>query len=129
MPNKMRNVYAPHIDFEFLAGIINKNPKAQPCNIDGLFQRKDKFLVMEWKRPNENMNLGQKILLEALSEQKNFTVILIEGYSQDGQREIGDISVLKNKKFKVHGNGEKFLIQFMQRFYSYADNFVKNHIL
>tara|TARA_R110002049_G_scaffold85689_1_gene217924 strand:+ start:28 stop:414 length:387 start_codon:yes stop_codon:yes gene_type:complete len=121
MPNKMRNVYAPHIDFEFLAGIIPNNPKAQPCNIDGLFQRKDKFLVMEWKRPNENMNLGQKILLEALSEQNNFIVILIEGYSQDGEREIGDISVLKNKKFKYHGKGEGFLIQFMQRFYSYAN--------
>tara|TARA_R110002050_G_scaffold141220_1_gene266217 strand:- start:289 stop:675 length:387 start_codon:yes stop_codon:yes gene_type:complete len=121
MPNKMRNVYAPHIDFEFLAGIIPNNPKAQPCNIDGLFQRKDKFLVMEWKRPNENMNLGQKILLEALSEQNNFIVILIEGYSQNGEREIGDISVLKNKKFKYHGKGEGFLIQFMQRFYSYAN--------
>ena len=44
MPNKMRDVFAPHIDFEFLAGIIPNNPKAQPCNIDGLFQRKDKFL-------------------------------------------------------------------------------------
>lgn len=121
MPNKMRNVHAPHIDFEFLAGIIPNNPKAQPCNIDGLFQRKDKFLVMEWKRPNENMNLGQRILLEALSEQDNFTVILIEGYSQDGERDIGDISVLKDKVFKHHGNGEKFLINFMQRFYDYAE--------
>ena len=121
MPNKMRDVFAPHIDFEFLAGIIPNNPKAQPCNIDGLFQRKDKFLVMEWKRPNENMNLGQKILLEALSKQKNFTVILIEGYSQDGEREIGNVSVLKNKQFKVHGEGEKFLVKFMQRFYNYAD--------
>lgn len=117
----MRNVYAPHIDFEFLAGIIASNPKAQPCNIDGLFQRKDKFLVMEWKRPNENMNLGQKILLESLSKQKNFTVILIEGYSQNGEREIGNVSVLKNKQFKTHGTGEKFLIQFMQRFYDYAN--------
>jgi len=121
MPNKMRNVYAPHIDFEFLAGIIASNPKAQPCNIDGLFQRKDKFLVMEWKRPNENMNLGQKILLESLSKQKNFTVILIEGYSQNGEREIGNVSVLKNKQFKTHGTGEKFLIQFMQRIYDYAN--------
>tara|TARA_R110002153_G_scaffold146713_1_gene298039 strand:- start:290 stop:664 length:375 start_codon:yes stop_codon:yes gene_type:complete len=121
MPNKMRDVFAPHIDFEFLAGIIPNNPKAQPCNVDGLFQRKDKFLVMEWKRPNENMNLGQKILLEALSKQKNFTVILIEGYSQDGEREIGNVSVLKNKQFKVHGEGEKFLVKFMQRFYNYAD--------
>tara|TARA_B110000211_G_scaffold90368_1_gene105563 strand:+ start:42 stop:416 length:375 start_codon:yes stop_codon:yes gene_type:complete len=121
MPNKMRDVFAPHIDFEFLAGIIPNNPKAQPCNIDGLFQRKDKFLVMEWKRPNENMNLGQRILLEALSKQKNFTVILIEGYSQDGEREIGNVSVLKNKQFKVHGEGEKFLVKFMQRFYNYAD--------
>ena len=121
MPNKMRDVFAPHIDFEFLAGIIPNNPKAQPCNVDGLFQRKDKFLVMEWKRPNENMNLGQRILLEALSKQKNFTVILIEGYSQDGEREIGNVSVLKNKQFKVHGEGEKFLVKFMQRFYNYAD--------
>tara|TARA_R100000541_G_scaffold640_2_gene4074 strand:- start:219 stop:605 length:387 start_codon:yes stop_codon:yes gene_type:complete len=121
MINKMKNVFAPHIDFSFLYGVIPENPKAQPCNIDGLFQRKNKFLVMEWKRPNENMNLGQKILLDALSEQKNFTVILIEGYSQDGKREIGNISVLKNEKFKYHGEGEGFLIQFMQRFYNYAN--------
>ena len=66
--------------------------------------------------------MGQKILLDALSEQDNFTVILIEGYSQDGKRDIGDISVLKNKVFKHHGNGEIFLVEFMQRFYHYADN-------
>ena len=36
---------------------------------------------------------------------------------QDGNRDIGDISVLKDKVFKHHVNGERFLINFMQRFY------------
>ena len=29
--NKMKNIFAPHIDFSFLYGVIPENPKAQYC--------------------------------------------------------------------------------------------------
>jgi hypothetical protein len=122
MINKMKNVFAPHIDFSFLYGVIPENPKAQPCNVDMMFQRKDKVLVGEWKRPNENMNKGQEILLNALSKQPNFIVILINGHSVDGDTEVNSICKLIDGEYKEVGKGIDGLKKLIINFYRWADN-------
>ena len=119
--NKMKNIFAPHIDFSFLYGVIPENPKAQPCNVDMMFQRKNKILVGEWKRPNENMNKGQEILLNALSKQPNFIVILIEGHSVDGDTEVNSICKLVDGKYKEVANGIDGLRKLILDFYRWAD--------
>jgi len=75
----MRNAYASHTDFGFLRGVILDNPKAMPSNIDMVFERRGSFLIAEWKRKNEEISLGQKILLKALANQNKFTVLVING--------------------------------------------------
>jgi hypothetical protein len=121
MPNKMRNPYAVHIDFEFLYGVIPENPKAQPSNVDMMFERKGKFLVGEWKRTNENMNLGQKILLEAFAKKKDFIVIIIEGHSVDGDTEVKRIYRLKDGKEVLLGEGIDLLKNLIIKFYRWAN--------
>ena len=39
----MNNPYATHVDFFQFKGMIASNPKAHPCNIDMMFERKCKF--------------------------------------------------------------------------------------
>ena len=65
----MQNPRATHVDFFQFKGLIESNPKACPSNIDMIFERKCKFLVGEWKRENENLNMGQEILLKNLAKQ------------------------------------------------------------
>ena len=89
----MRNAYASHTDFGFLRGVILENPKAMPSNIDMVFERRGNFLIGEWKRENEDISLGQKILLKALADQDKFTVLVINGY--------GDKDLLEGIKMEV----------------------------
>ena len=78
----MRNRFASHINFSFLKGFIESNPHVMPSNIDMVLERKGKFLFGEWKRPDENMNLGQEILLQKLA--KIYTVLIITGDTDNG---------------------------------------------
>jgi len=78
----MRNRFASHINFAFLRGFIQANPNVMPSNIDMVLERKGKFLFGEWKRPGENMNLGQEILLQKLA--KIHTVLIITGDTDNG---------------------------------------------
>lgn len=105
----MRNPKAEHVDFGFLEGLIPDNPKWTASNVDMMFHRYnyktklDKFLVVEWKHPDERKMLdGQKRLLQALSQQKDFFVLLVIGYSKPG-----DVRV--DKIYKVHKDGLKEL--------------------
>lgn len=79
----MHNPFATHIDYGALKGIIENNPNFVPSNIDGIAERNGKFLVMEWKRPNESVSKGQQILLQKLASQPNFTVLIIQGNTDD----------------------------------------------
>lgn len=75
----MHNPFATHIDYGALKGIITSNSNFVPSNIDGIAERNGKFLVMEWKRPNEKVSKGQQILLQKLASVPNFTVLIIQG--------------------------------------------------
>jgi hypothetical protein len=77
----MRNEGATHIDTTGIEGIIPANPKWGFSNIDLIGERKGRFLVQEWKRPNEQISTGQRILLEQLAKQPAFTVLVVTGHT------------------------------------------------
>jgi hypothetical protein len=75
---------AEHIDFGFLSGAIRNNQKALPSNIDGVYERRGRFLVLEFKRPGEQFGIGQEILLKALAAVETFQVWIVTGTFKPG---------------------------------------------
>ena len=59
----MRNAYATHTDYAEFKGVIPNNPNLVPSNVDGMLERKGKFLILEWKRQGEKVSAVQKIML------------------------------------------------------------------
>ena len=113
----MRNAYASHTDFGFLKGVILDNPKAMPSNIDMVFERRGYFLIGEWKRKNEEISLGQKILLKALANHDKFTVLVINGYSDDTGTEVNEFYKVQQDKLAILGNGVDKLKEFINKWY------------
>lgn len=117
----MHNPYATHIDFFQFKGMIATNPKAHPCNIDMMFERKCKFLVGEWKRENETISKGQEILLKNLAKQPQFVVIIIHG-DTDGETVVRKFEVINMRgEFKHAGDSFDDLKDFLTRWYNWAD--------
>jgi len=116
----MRNAQATHVDFGFLRGIIRDNPNFMPSNIDMVLERRGVFLFGEWKREDEEMKQGQKMLLKELAWVHK--VIIITGYV-DTQPHISLIQqVLTNGNLKVVGKSVADLIKFIQDWYKDAEN-------
>lgn len=80
----MRNPFASHTDYEDFKGLIQDNPNFTPSNVDGICERKGQFLVMEWKRTNEEISKGQEYLLKAFAKLPNFIVLIIYGDTDNG---------------------------------------------
>ena len=116
----MRNAHATHVDFGFLRGIIRDNPNFMPSNIDMVLERKSSFLFGEWKREDEEMKQGQKMLLKELAWVHK--VIIITGYV-DTQPHISLIQqVLPNGNLKVVGKSVADLIKYIQDWYKDAEH-------
>jgi hypothetical protein len=116
----MRNAHATHVDFGFLRGIIRDNPNFMPSNIDMVLERKGSFLFGEWKREDEEIKTGQKILLKELAWIHR--VLLITGYV-DTQAHISLIQqVLPNGNLKVVGKSVADLIKYIQDWYKDAED-------
>jgi hypothetical protein len=115
--NAMRNAYASHTDFGFLRGVILENPKAMPSNIDMVFERRGNFLIGEWKREDEDISLGQKILLKALADQDKFTVLVINGYSDNTGTEVDKFYKVTEDKLVILGNGIEGLKDYIDAWY------------
>ena len=79
----MRNEFASHTDFGFLRGLFDEKPNILPSNVDMIYGINGQFLLAEWKRKNEEILLGQRILLKSIAQQPNFTVLIINGYSDN----------------------------------------------
>lgn len=88
----MRNKYATHVDFTFLADTVGK---MFPSNIDMVLERNGHFLVGEWKREQEKISQGQMILLRRLAGLQQFKVLVITGHSDNEQTEVFAISKLE----------------------------------
>ena len=91
-----------------------------PSNIDMVLERRGVFLFGEWKREEEEMKQGQKMLLKELAWVHK--VIIITGYV-DTQPHISLIQqVLTNGNLKVVGKSVADLIKFIQDWYKDAEN-------
>jgi hypothetical protein len=116
----MRNAYATHIDYGAFKGLIPSNPAFCPSNIDGIAERNGKFLVMEWKRPNEKVSEGQRRLLQAFAKKPDFTVLIIEGNTDDGLV-VNDFWQLHPFNHSKVGHGPEELKEFYVMWYDYAN--------
>lgn len=114
----MRNPDAKLIDFSELAGIITDNPKFLPSDLDMICERNGHFLVFEFKRGAEQLSKGQEILLKQLAKTPKFTVVKVDGYSENGLLNIENLYYLNaNEAFQYAGNGKERLIEFIQNWY------------
>ena len=117
----MRNPYATHTDFEDFKGLIPANPNFIPSNVDGICERKGKFLVMEWKRENEKISKGQEILLKALAAQTNFAVIIIYGDTDNGMNINKFFFLQPQGKCLLIGEGNQAFKDYFIHWYEWAD--------
>lgn len=118
----MKNARATHVDFGFLRGLIESNPKAMPCNIDMVFERKGHFLFGEWKRPTETMSIGQEIVLVNLAKHPMNTVLIITGDTDDNQARVTDIvKISSGGMFKQAGRSVNDLKNILNEWYQIVD--------
>ena len=117
----MRNRLAPHIDYGAFVGLLPNNPKITPCNIDGIVERKGKFLVLEWKREDEGTSEGLRRTLQALASVHNFQVWLVIGDTDNGLYIDKFYSIPPFGKPKLLGEGVDEFIHVYRMWYEYAD--------
>lgn len=104
----LRNPNAQMIDFSDLEGIIESNPKFLPSDIDMIYERKGKYLVVEWKKPEEalTVNSGQEKLLKALANNPSFTVLKVIGYTENTKMYVQKIDKINpDGTYKYLGDG------------------------
>lgn len=115
----MRNRDAPHIDFTELTGLLGK---VIPSNLDMVYERKGSFLVAEWKRDGEKISKGQEILLKALSRVPGFTVLIINGHTENGEMSVNRFwRVLPDSECVLSGQGLTALKDYITEWYLFAD--------
>ena len=68
-----------NIEWANVLPTIDSNPRFLASDIDGVAERKGKFLFMEWKPEGKALGAGQKQLLWQLSRNPNCSVIIIWG--------------------------------------------------
>jgi len=115
----MRNRYASHINFEEFDGMLGK---AVPSNLDMVLERNSKFLVGEWKRNNEKVSIGQQILLKALARQPAFTVLVINGETDEGMTVNKFWKLNKYGKFQFVGDSVYQLKDYITEWYLWAND-------
>jgi hypothetical protein len=122
----LRNTMVQLVDYRDLEGIVKDNELFACSDIDMIYERKGKFLVAEWKKPNEQLSEGQSILLKALAKNDEFTVIKVCGYSENKKLIVYDFNWLRpNGTWAFAGQGKQRLIEFIQNWYAKADNVQK----
>lgn len=65
-------------DWSILEGCFGETIK--PSDVDGIVERKDSILVVETKRPGEEIPDAQRRTLEALGRKPKCTVIILRGH-------------------------------------------------
>jgi hypothetical protein len=110
-----------HTDYGEFKGLIADNPNFVPSNVDGICERKGRFLVMEWKRPKETVSVGQKMLLQSLAALPNFIVLIIIG-NTDEQTVIDKFYLVQPQGRCIHvGNGFDSFKQYYSEWYAWAN--------
>ena len=117
----MRSLNASHIDFNGFVGVIPSNPKFLPSDLDMILERRDCFLVGEWKRSGEAMSAGQLMLLKSLARQPQFIVLIISGNTDD-ETIVTDIKwVTPSGRFQNIGSSFEELKNIIARWYKWAE--------
>lgn len=119
----MRNPDAKHIDYSSLLGVIPDNHKVLPSDLDMVYERKGKFLIGEFKRGDEKLSQGQKILLQNLAKLEEFSVIVINGYSENAELFVNTIYWVKpDGTTKEIGTGLDRLKEIIRNWYAKAND-------
>ena len=74
--------------------------------------------MAEWKREGEAFSVGQRLMLEALSQKSDFTVLLVNGASTDKEFYVTDFYQLKDKKEIISGMSANDLMAFIREWYA-----------
>ena len=125
--NAMRNPDLPNEDFGFLAGCIEKSPKAMPSDIDMVLERRGCFLFAEWKHDHEKVSEGQKIMLQALSRKPGVVVLIIRGDSKHGI--VNSIYKVSPNEVKMVDSGVDGLKRLLNLFYNWADSKTETDVM
>lgn len=115
----MRNEALGHIDFNAFQN-LHTNSKIIPMDLDMIWERKGKFLVCEWKRPEEKVSKGQEILLKQLSRQENFTVLIIFGWT-DPETVIQRFYTVKEHDCRLAGEGLEQLKEYIRLWFTVVE--------
>lgn len=119
----LRNTMVQLVDYRDLDGIISSNKDFACSDIDMIYERKGHFLVVEWKKLNEEFGGGQKIMLKALAKTPNFTVLVAYGYSENTKLTVYDFKqVTEMQTLKHLGQGKQAFIEYIQNWYKRVDN-------
>ena len=118
MFNGMKNPNALHVDFNFLSNILEDKPLVLPSNIDMIYGINGHFLIGEWKKPGEEIKKGQKLLLKSLHKEKNFTVILIEGFSTKEETFVSKFYQVSSNELIYLGNSVDLLKDYIKTWYT-----------
>jgi uncharacterized iron-regulated protein len=114
----MKNPNALHVDFNFLSNILEDKPLVLPSNIDMIYGINGHFLIGEWKKPGEEIKKGQKLLLKSLHKEKNFTVILIEGFSTKEETFVSKFYQVSSNELIYLGNSVDLLKDYIKTWYT-----------
>ena len=110
-------------DWDFLkkAGCFG-DTNIEPMDLDGIVERKGRFLVFETKNPGVEIPKGQEITLRALARTELFTVFLIQG------KRPGEFTSLEiwdgpgNKTYGPMSADEDTIIYNTAAWFRWADN-------
>lgn len=72
-------------DWGILRGCFGET-KIEPTDIDGLVERKGKFLLIEAKGSNADLKRGQRITFDALHKTGLFTILVVWGPKNQPER-------------------------------------------
>jgi hypothetical protein len=119
---KLMRTNPSHVDYGEFKGLIKHNPNFVPSNLDGVAERNGRFLVFEWKRPNEKISTGQKLLLQSLAANPKFIVLIING-NTDNETVVNSFYMLtlKGEPYK-RGVGLESLKTFYKEWYKWASD-------
>ena len=121
MAEIMRNQYPTHIDYGDFVGLLPTSPGFTPSNVDGIAERKGKFLIMESKRPNEKSSKGQQYMLQALANKPDFIVVIIRGDTDNGVKIQNFYLVQPQGGCILIGNGWESFKAYYKQWYEWAD--------
>jgi hypothetical protein len=72
--------------FDYLKGCFG-NTRISPTDMDCVIERRGKFLFIEEKNPEEDITVGQRILLEQLAKKPGITCVVMWGKSKENHVE------------------------------------------